>query len=71
MGITYDQFIRTTDPKHKLGAQQLFRTLYERGDIYLSSYTGQYSIGEEMFVDGPPGTIGPDGRPASKVFGSI
>ena len=67
MGITNDQYIRTTSPEHQRGVQQLFRTLYERGQIYLSSYTGQYSIGEEMFVEGPPGTIGPDGRPTETV----
>ncbi|ADV82152.1 methionine--tRNA ligase subunit beta [Terriglobus saanensis] len=62
MGVTYDQYIRTTDEAHKRGAQKLFTTLYERGFIELRSYTGQYSIGEEMFVEGPPGTIGPDGK---------
>ena len=41
--------------------------MYEKGEIYLSSYTGQYSIGEEMFVEGPPGTIGPDGKPTETV----
>jgi methionyl-tRNA synthetase len=67
MGITHDQFIRTTDPKHIQGVQKLFADLYARGQIYLSSYTGQYSVGEEMFVEGPPGTIGPDGKPTETV----
>jgi len=67
MGVTYDQYIRTTDDAHKRGAQKLFTTLYERGFIELRSYTGQYSIGEEMFVEGPPGTIGPDGKPTETV----
>ena len=67
MGITNDDFIRTTEERHVRGVQELFTTLYERGHIYLSTYTGQYSIGEEMFVDGPPGTIGPDGRPTETV----
>jgi len=67
MGLTYDRYIRTTDPRHKRGAQKLFAELYERGAIYLSSYTGQYSIGEEIFVEGPPGTIGPDGKPTETV----
>jgi methionyl-tRNA synthetase len=67
MGITNDAFIRTTDPRHIQGAQKLFADLYSRGQIYLSSYTGQYSIGEEMFVEGPPGTLGPDGRPTETV----
>ena len=67
MGLTYDQYIRTTDPAHKRGAQKLFADLHAAGHIYLSTYTGQYSIGEEMFVEGPPGTIGPDGRPTETV----
>jgi len=67
MGITNDRYIRTTDAKHQQGAQHLFNTLYEKGFIYLSTYTGQYSVGEEMFVDGPPGTIGPDGKPTETV----
>ena len=67
MGIRYDQYIRTTDDRHKRGVQRLFASLYERGHIYLSSYTGQYCVSEEMFVEGPPGTIGPDGRPTETV----
>ncbi len=67
MGITNDDFIRTTEPRHKQGAQKLFAELYARGEIYLSSYTGQYCVSEEMFVEGPPGTIGPDGRPTETV----
>jgi methionyl-tRNA synthetase len=67
MGLTYDRYIRTTDEKHKRGVQKLFANLYERGFIYLDSYTGQYSVGEEMFVEGPPGTIGPDGKPTETV----
>ncbi len=67
MGITYDDYIRTTSEKHKKGVQKLFHTLQSRDAIYLSTYTGQYSIGEEMFVEGPPGTIGPDGKPTETV----
>ncbi len=67
MGITNDQYIRTTDEAHKRGVQMLFSDLYAKSQIYLSSYTGQYSVGEEMFVEGPPGTIGPDGKPTETV----
>ncbi|HEY8997897.1 MAG TPA: class I tRNA ligase family protein, partial [Edaphobacter sp.] len=67
MGITYDDYIRTTEPRHVAGVQKLFNELYSRGHIYLDTYTGQYSVGEEMFVDGPPGTIGPDGKPTETV----
>jgi methionyl-tRNA synthetase len=67
MGITNTDFIRTTDPRHKRGVQKLWRDLEARGAIYLSTYTGQYSVGEEMFIDGPPGTLGPDGKPTETV----
>ena len=67
MGITYNDYIRTTEPRHTHGVQKLFSELYSRGHIYLDTYTGQYSVGEEMFVDGPPGTIGPDGKPTETV----
>jgi methionyl-tRNA synthetase len=67
MGITNDDYIRTTEERHKRGVQKLWRDLEERGAIYLSTYTGQYSVGEEMFVEGPPGTIGPDGKPTETV----
>jgi methionyl-tRNA synthetase len=67
MGLTYDDYIRTTEPRHQQGAQQLFAALHERGQIYLSSYTGQYSVGEEIFVEGPPGVLGPDGKPTETV----
>ena len=67
MGLTYDDYIRTTEPRHQRGAQRLFAVLHQRGKIYLSSYTGQYSVGEEMFVEGPPGVLGPDGKPTETV----
>jgi methionyl-tRNA synthetase len=60
MGITHNDYIRTTEPRHKLGAQKLFRTLYERGFIYLASYTGSYCVSDEAFVDAPVGTPCPD-----------
>jgi methionyl-tRNA synthetase len=67
MGITYDDYIRTTEPRHTRGVQKLFQHLVDRGAIYLSTYTGQYSVGEEIFVDGPPGVLGPDGKPTETV----
>jgi methionyl-tRNA synthetase len=60
MGITNNDYIRTTSEKHKLGVQKLFSTLYERGFIYLASYTGSYCVSDEAFVDAPVGTPCPD-----------
>src|SRR5271156_2018443 len=67
MGITYDDYIRTTEPRHTQAVQKLFQDLVDRGAIYLSTYTGQYSVGEEIFVEGPPGVLGPDGKPTETV----
>jgi methionyl-tRNA synthetase len=60
LGLTYDDFIRTTEERHKRGVQHLFATLRERGFIYKGSYTGQYCVSDEAYVDGPPGTVCPD-----------
>jgi methionyl-tRNA synthetase len=60
MGLTYDDYIRTTDERHARGVQKLFSTLYERGYIYLDSYTGSYCVSDEAFVDAPAGTPCPD-----------
>jgi methionyl-tRNA synthetase len=60
MGITHNDYIRTTDPRHKRGAQKLFSTIYERGYIYLASYTGSYCVSDEAFIDAPVGTPCPD-----------
>jgi methionyl-tRNA synthetase len=60
LGLSYDDFIRTTEERHKRGVQHLFATLRERGFIYKGSYTGQYCVSDEAYVDGPPGTVCPD-----------
>ncbi len=60
MGLTYDDFIRTTETRHKRGVQKLFTVLRENGYIYLDTYTGQYCITDEAYVDGPPGVVCPD-----------
>ena len=60
MGLTYDDFIRTTDPRHKRGVQKLFNVLQHRGYIYKGSYTGQYCVSDEAYVDVPPGAPCPE-----------
>lgn len=49
MDITYDQFIRTTDQKHRETVQKIFKTLYDKGDIYKSEYEGMYCTPCETF----------------------
>jgi len=60
MGISYDQFIRTTSPEHKRGVQAMFTLLKDRGYIYKGSYTGQYCVSDELYADdNTPGTLCP------------
>jgi methionyl-tRNA synthetase len=60
MGLTYDDFIRTTEPRHTRAVQKLFTLLKDRGYIYKDTYTGQYCVSDEAFVDVPPGAPCPD-----------
>ncbi len=60
LGLTPDDFIRTTEERHKRGVQKLFATLRDRGFIYKGHYTGQYCVSDEAYVDGEPGTVCPD-----------
>lgn len=47
--ISYDDFIRTTDTRHETAVQEIFKRLYDKGDIYKSSYEGWYCIPCETF----------------------
>jgi methionyl-tRNA synthetase len=68
MGLSYDDFIRTTEPRHKSAVQNLFALLRDRGFIYKGSYTGQYCVFDELYVEAPPGAPCPDcGRPTETV----
>ena len=49
MNISYDRFIRTTDPEHEKVVQKIFRKLYEQGDIYKGEYEGMYCTPCESF----------------------
>ncbi|KYO67269.1 methionine--tRNA ligase [Thermovenabulum gondwanense] len=49
LDISYDHFIRTTDDYHVKGVQEIFRRLYEKGDIYKGEYEGWYCTPCESF----------------------
>ncbi len=51
MGLTYDDFIRTTSERHKRGVQALWRKIRDNGHIYKGTYTGQYCVWDELYVD--------------------
>jgi methionyl-tRNA synthetase len=69
MNISYNDFIRTTEPRHKQGAQELWKRLQEKGYIYKGTYTGQYCVYDEAYVDSAkPGDPCPDcGRTTETV----
>jgi len=51
LGISYDQFIRTTDPAHKAGVKRLIEQIFENSpdDFYEKEYEGWYCVGCESF----------------------
>ncbi len=62
--VRYDDFIRTTEPRHESVVQRVFERLRENGDVYLGKYEGWYCVNDETFwleaklVDGKCPTCG-------------
>jgi methionyl-tRNA synthetase len=69
MGLTYDDYIRTTSVRHKRGVQALWRKIRDNGYIYKAEYVGQYCVFDELYVDvTEPGAPCPEcGRPTETV----
>ena len=68
LNFSNDDFIRTTEERHKKACYTLWKTLEEAGEIYLDKYSGWYAVrdeayyGEEELTDGPNGKkIAPSG----------
>ncbi len=72
LDISYDKFIRTTDPDHERQIQKIFRKLYDQGDIYKGTYEGLYCTPCESFftesqlVDGKCPDCGREVQPAKE-----
>jgi methionyl-tRNA synthetase len=69
MGLKIDRFQRTSDPKHHKVVQDLFERCLKNGYIYKGSYTGQYCVYDELYVnEAKAGDPCPDcGRPTETV----
>lgn len=74
LDISFDDFIRTTEPRHKRATEALWRRLAERGEIYLGHYEGWYAVRDEAFYGEdelrtlPDGTrVAPSGAPVEWV----
>lgn len=49
LNISFDRFIRTTDPDHHEASKAIWRRMADAGDIYLDTYSGWYSVRDERF----------------------
>jgi methionyl-tRNA synthetase len=69
LGLGIDRFQRTTAAKHAVQVQDLFHRCLHNGYIYKGSYTGQYCVFDELYVnDAKPGDPCPEcGRPTETV----
>ena len=69
-----DDIVRTTEPRNDRASQAIWERMKANGDIYLSKYTGWYSVRDEAYfdaselTDGPNGSkLAPSGAPAEWV----
>lgn len=51
LNVSYDRFIRTSEPEHHRASQAIWKAMEERGDLYLGRYEGWYSVRDEAFYD--------------------
>jgi methionyl-tRNA synthetase len=61
MGVSYDDYIRTTEDRHKAACTALWQRIEANGDIYLGHYEGWYAVRDEAFYDEAELTVRPDG----------
>lgn len=57
-----DDVVRTTQARHKAASQEIWRRMAARGDIYLSKYSGWYSVRDEAYYDESELTAASDGK---------
>jgi methionyl-tRNA synthetase len=65
LNISYDRFIRTTEPAHHAACQALWKAIEARGDLALGRYEGWYSVRDEAFYDEKELKIGEGGAKLS------
>ncbi|KJS19939.1 MAG: methionine--tRNA ligase [Hoeflea sp. BRH_c9] len=61
LNCSNDDFIRTTEERHKRSVQELWRRMEANGDIYLGNYGGWYSVRQEAYFDEDETILGEDG----------
>ncbi len=61
LNISYDAFVRTTEPRHHEASIALWKAMEARGDLYLDRYEGWYSVRDEAFYEESELIAGDDG----------
>jgi len=61
LGLTNDDFIRTTEPRHYRASEEIWRRMEAAGDIFLKKYAGWYSVRDEAFYNESETVLGEDG----------
>ncbi len=62
LNVSYDRFIRTSQPDHYRASQAIWKAMEERGDLYLDRYEGWYSIRDEAYYEEDELTTAKDGK---------
>lgn len=62
LNITNDDFIRTTEARHKAGVQALWKKLVESGAIYKNTYSGWYAVRDEAYYQEDETELRADGK---------
>jgi methionyl-tRNA synthetase len=70
LNISFDRFIRTTDPDHYEASKAIWRRMADAGDIYLDAYTGWYSVRDERFFTEGETSLGEDGMRVATETGT-
>ena len=70
LDISFDRFIRTTDPDHYAASAAIWQRMADNGDIYLDSYSGWYSVRDERFFTEAETSVGADGTRVATETGT-
>ena len=65
LNVSYDRFIRTSEPDHYRASQAIWKAMEERGDLYLDRYEGWYSVRDEAYYEPEELTSAEDGTKLS------
>ncbi|WP_414642302.1 methionine--tRNA ligase [Bradyrhizobium sp.] len=60
LNVSFDRFIRTTEPQHHRSSQAIWNRMLQNGDIYIDTYAGWYSVRDEAYYAEDETTVGED-----------